>query len=701
MTRGTPRAVASVFVGVVLSLALLAALLPNKLNVAGFATPGSESTRTLEGLHDKLGYDPEPGMVILAESRSGPVTAPAGRAAVEDVARQVRSDLDAGRVVTPFDRGGGNALLSRDRRSALILVHFTEIEERDTEAPIDRIRDDVDSAALDVKYGGFDVGFLDDNRIVEEDLVRMQLIAIPVLAFVLFFVFRGFRAGLLPLAIGAMAEAGTFAGLSLIGQFMDVSVYALNLASVLGLGLAVDYGLFIVTRYREEVAVDGDEPRAVRVTMATAGRAVLYSGLTVAGACAALLLFPQQFIYSMGIGGVLTSLLAASAALIILPPLLPHAGRLKKPSRADVSGGAWYRWSAWVMRRAVPVAIVSAVVIVAMGIPATSIEWTFLDRQALPGELDSRVVADAIAEDFEPNLDFPIAISVDRSVATDRGRLDALQREIARLPNAGLVGDPVRASDGTAMIPLLSRAPPLSDESQELVEDLRDLDAPIGVGARIADFVDLKASIRDEAPFALGLIVLASLFVLFLLTGSVVLPLKSLLMNFLTIAAVFGVLVGIFQHDLLGLASLIDFNGPAAIEVSIAVVIVGVTLGLATDYTVLLLSRGKEEHDAGRPNEEAVATGLERSGRVITNASILLAAVLLAAASSRVFLVKEFVIGVAIGVLIDATLMRACLMPALMRILGRLNWWAPQFMRRRAGGPVPTGNPAVQPDRSR
>jgi uncharacterized membrane protein YdfJ with MMPL/SSD domain len=679
---------AALFAGVVLVLAVVAALLPDRLNVAGFATPGSESTRTLEHLHGTLGYDPEPGMVVLAEPR-GPgalVTDPRGRSAIRAVARQMRSDPDVGRVVTPSDPGGGGALLAKDRRSALILVHFREIEERDSAAPIDRLRDDLRSDALHLKYGGFDVGFLDDNRVVEEDIIRTQFVAIPLLALVLFFVFRGVRAGLLPLAIGAVAEAGTFAGLALGAQVVDVSVYALHLSAVLGLGLAVDYGLFIVTRYREEVAAGRGEREAVEETMRTAGRAVLFSGLTVH------LLDGHWRRAHVALG--------RGRGRGVLPPLLPRAGRLRKPAPADASGGAWYRWSAWVMRRAVPVALVSAAAIVAAGIPATGARWTFLDRQALPQELESREVAEAIASDFEPNLDFPIAIAVDRSVASDPARLRALQREIARLPSAGLVGDPVRARDGGAMIPLVSRAPPLSDESQRLVEDLRALDQPIGVGARIADFVDLKESIRDEAPFALGLVALASLVVLFLLTRSVVLPVKSLLMNVLTIAAVFGVLVAIFQHGLFGIADLIGFDGPAAIEVSIAVVIVGVTLGLATDYSVLLLSRVKEEHDAGAPNEVAVATGLERSGRVITNASVLLALALLAAAPSRVFLLQEFVVGVSIGVLIDATIVRACLMPALMRILGSLNWWAPRILRGGVG-PAPTGSPAVQPDRSR
>ena len=671
------------FVGVIAALAIASFAVPDELGPAGFDTPGSESADTTKRLHDAFGYDPEPGLVILARSQV-PLTSPAGRAAVEDVRAQLVGDPSVGRVQTPFARRrGAQVLLSDDRRAGLVLVHFRRAGEKESKEPIARLRDDVRSERLDLQFGGFHTGFHEDNEVVREDLLKAELIAFPVLAIVLFFVFRGFAAALLPLAIGGLAVVGTSSILRLLSQAMDLSVYSLNLAAALGLGLAVDYGLFIVSRYREERAAGASEEEAVRVTMATAGRAVLLSGLTVAGACSALLLFPQQFVYSMGIGGILTSLLAVAAALVVVPPLLPRVGRARRArTEGDVASGGWFRFARWVMRHAVPVALVSAFVIVAAGIPATGIQLTYLDSKALPPGLESRVVVDTITREFERNLDYPIIVAADADAVDQPAERTELTRTIAAMPGAGVVSDVERAPDGTGSIALLVRAPPLSDTGQDLVDELRGLGAEVQVGGRIANFIDLKQSIASRAVPALALVTIATLVILFLLTGSVVLPVKALLMNSLTLCAVFGVLVLIFQDGALGIADLLGYTGPGAIETTMTLVVIAVTLGLATDYSVLLLSRIREEHEAGRPNEEAVAIGLERSGRVITNAALLLMIAFVVIGTGSVFLVQQLGIGLAVGVLVDATLVRAFLVPALMVILGSINWWAPAPLRR-------------------
>ncbi|MBV9212597.1 MAG: MMPL family transporter [Actinobacteria bacterium] len=682
---------AAAFVAAILGLTVVSFLVPDNLKIAGFGTPGSQSQRATAAIHRAFGYDPEPGMAVLARGH-GPIGGARGRAEVRSLAREIASDPAVARVQTPFDSQGSGVLLSRDGLSALVLVHFRGIGEEGASAAIGRIRKHVRSPSLSVRYGGFDVGFVDDNDVVRKDLLRAELIAFPILALVLITVFRGMAAALLPLVIGGLSVLGTFAALKLLSHAIDISVYALNLSSAMGLGLAVDSGLFLVTRYREESAQHGVTPLALRRTMSRSGTAVFYSAATVAGACAALLVFPQQFIYSMGIGGVLTAFLSATAALIVVPPLLPKVahrthgriGRRELPESPGVEAhaGWWYRFSRWVMRHAVLVAVVSAVLIVSAGIPATGVRWTFLDAKALPPGLESRTVADAIAREFVPNLEFPISIALSPRLAGDPGRVRALQSRIAGLPSAGIVSQPQRAPDGTGLLQVVSRAPPLSGASQALVGELRSLGEPIAAGGRIADFVDLKASIRSHALPALIVVTLTTLLALFLLTSSVVLPLKALLMNSLTLAAVFGAMVAIFQDRLFGIASLVGYHGPPAIETAISVVVIGVTLGLATDYSILLLSRVKEEHDKGRPNEDAVALGLERSGRVITNAALFQAVALLAMASSRVFVVKQLAVGIAVGVAIDATIVRACLVPALMRILGQVNWWAPRWLNR-------------------
>jgi RND superfamily putative drug exporter len=674
---------------VIALLAVLGRAIPDELRVAGFATPDSESARALDRLHDGFGHDPEPGMVVLATSDRS-LTSADERARVTAVAEQIARDPDVARVTTPFGEDGERLLLARDRRSALILANFRDTGEEAAEDGIKRVKDNVDAGGLELLYGGFDVGFLEDNEVIRDDLVKVELIIFPVLALILILVFRGLRAAALPLAVGGLAVAGSFACLQLLSHVLEVSVYSLNLAASLGAGLAVNYGLFMVSRYREEYARCGSAHEAVDATMRSAGRAVMYSGLTVAAACASLLFFPQQFIYSMGLGGMLTALLAAAAALVAVPALLPRVSRGERlvPGRgpevtgsaAELTQGRWYRFSRWVTRRAVPVAIGSAAVLIVAGIPALRVGWTFLDKTALPPGLESRTVADRIGEDFVPFLEYPISVAIAEPLTPNEGQ--QLGARLAALPGAGLVTDYERAPDGSGALQVIPRESAYSATTQALIRSMRALDEPITVGGRAADYIDLRASIADRAVPALTWLIATTLLIVFLLTGSVVLAVKALLMNTLTLFAVVGALVVIFQDKVLGIASLIGFTGPAAIETTISVVVIAVTLGLATDYSILLLSRIREEHDRGASNEEAVALGLERSGRVITQAALIVAVSNLALVAGSVYLVEQLAIGIAVGVLVDATIVRALLVPSLMRILGDINWWAPAPLRR-------------------
>lgn len=678
------RGAALAFTGVILLLGAISFVVPDKLKIAGFDTPSAESTHAKRDLHRAFGYDPEPNISVLARSRTA-MDSPAGRAALADVVAQIQRDPDVRHVQTPFGPGGNHVLLSKDGRSGLVLVHFREVGEQAAQKPIDRLRKRVHSRTLALKFGGFDVGFIDDNKIIREDLLKVELVAFPLLGLVLIGVFRGLRASALPLAIGGLSVIGTFAIVRLLSQVMPISIFALNLGAALGLGLAVDYGLFLVSRYREEVAEWGVGEQALNLTMFSAGRAVFYSGATVAATCAALLLFPQQVVYSMGFGGMLTAILAAAAALIVVPPLLPRTARTEHSrqvvaaaSTEAAASGGWYRFSRWVMRHAVAVAFVSAILILGLGAPATGLHFTFLDANALPPGLESREVADTVNTTFARNLELPITVAIDRSVPPAQAA--AIPGKLANLPGAGIVSEVRRAPDGTGMVQVLSRGPPLEDASLNVVKEIRALGLPLQVGGRVADFVDLKDSLASRAPFALAVVTIATLVILFLLTGSAVLPIKTILMNSLTIFGVFGVLALVFQHRALGIASLLSYDGPDAVETATMVVVIGVTLGLATDYSILLLSRVKEEHEAGRSNEEAVATGVQRSGKVISNAALLLALGFLAATIARVYIVQELVFGIAVGVVIDATIVRACLVPALMKILGNINWWVPHSL---------------------
>jgi RND superfamily putative drug exporter len=682
--RATLVVVASV-VGVILAASAIA---PDRLKVAGFIDSSSESSETLKRLQGSLGYDPEPGMVILARSEAGFGEASV-QTAVKALARTVSADPAVGLVQTAFGPAGLPVLRAPDDRQTLLLVHFRSADPDSLEAPIDRIRGGVGEAGLELAFGGYAVGVVDANSEARGDLVRAELIALPALALLLLLIFRGFVPALIPLVIGGASVAATFACLRILSGVVDVSIFAFNLSIFLGLGLAVDYGLLLVSRYREEAAARGDGPDAVRATLATAGRAVAFSGCAVAGACSALLLFPQSFIYSMGIGGIIVALSAAGLALLIAPALLLLAGgRVGRPRGGPPAGRgreAWRTWADWVNVHHRDAAVAGTCLLIAAAAPALLLTPTFVDLETVPRGYESRTVADVVAADFEPNIEYPVNVAIE-STEEGRSRVPAqLAAALAAAP--GVVGyTPLADANGTTQfIQLRLSAPPLAESSQQTVATLRALPAPFMVGGRTAEFVDLKASIKEHALPALALAGATTLLVLFLLTGSVLIPIKALIFNVLSLCAVFGLLVLIFQEGLLGIGNLIGYDGPAAIETAISVVIIASTFGLATDYSILLLSRITEEHEAGRSDAEAVAIGIERTGPVITSAALLLAVALLALTTSSIFVVKQLTIGQALGILIDATLIRMLLVPSFMRVFGSLNWWAPGPLMRLHG----------------
>lgn len=683
-----PRATL-LLVGLVVVGALAAAALGrDRLEVAGYTDPGSQSMRASVRLHHALGYDPEPGMVILARSRDGFGSAPSQRA-VARLARSAGADPAVGRVQTAFGSGGLRALVSRDARATLLLVHFRSINQDALAGPIVRLRGHLRESGLSLAFGGYALGVVDLNGIARGDLVRAELIAFPLLALLVLLIFRGLVAAAIPVLIGGVSVIGTFVCLRLLSNAVHISIFALNLAVLLGLGLAVDYGLFLVSRYREEAVGRGVGLDAIRATLATAGRAVVFSGCAVGGACAALLLFPQAFIYSMGIAGMLVAFFSAAAALLVTPPLLLLAGG--RIGARTARGGAratghtrWYRWPRWVMRHHVDVALVTVLVLIAAAGPALGLRSTFPDLSSVPTGFQTRTVAEVVRRDFTPNLEYPVDIAFPLG-GRDRGALAparlALLLNLA--PGVALAGPIQFASRDTALVQLVLAQPPLSPASETLIARLRALRATVLVGGRTAEFVDLKHSIEQRAPLALLLVAGTTLVVLFLLTGSVVLPAKALLFHALDLGAVFGLLALIFQDNLFGIGGLVAYRGPPAIEITVSVVIIASTFGLATDYSILLLSRITEEHEAGRSDEEAVARGIERTGPIITSSALLLAVALLALASSRVFLVKELTVGQILGVIIDVSFVRLLLVPAFMRILGPLNWWASRQRHRR------------------
>jgi putative drug exporter of the RND superfamily len=481
---------------------------------------------------------------------------------------------------------------------------------------------------------------------------------------------------------------GTLFVLRVMSTFADTSLFALNIATGLSLGLAVDYALLLVSRYREEIGSGGATREAHRRTVQTAGRTAVFSGLTVAAAMAALVLMPQRFLYSMAVAGASVAVLSALMAILVVPSLLallgPRIDMLsirRGPAVSDTSDG-WYRLARGVMRRPVAVALASTALLLAAAAPLLWTTLTGPSAEAVPPGKPSYDAYRYLDAHYPRDVTEAVTVTVDGGAGP--GQLAALQRRVEAVP--GVVrGTPfIPASSEVAYANFALAGPALSGDSQDSVHAIRDLGPPAGTttlaSGNTAGFIDQKQSLAEHAPLVVAIICLTTLVLLFLLTGSVLLPLKTLLMNTLTLGATLGILVLAFQKGWLDTP--LDYTGPAAIEVTSIVFLFAVLFGLATDYAVLVMARIKEYHDNGNSNEEAVANGIGRTGRVITAAALAIAVVFLAFGVSSVFFVKQIAIGMAVGVMIDATIVRALLVPSLMRLLGKWNWWAPAPLRR-------------------
>ncbi len=662
------------------------------LKAAGFSDPASESSQAQELLIEKTGSDAMPGIVVRVTPPAGearlPLRSPALRRETKRLSAELLSLDGIARVEDPL-AGGSPGLIARNRSSLLINAYFSSSDAEILTNAADEATEQLGSGRFDVTVGGIATGFNEINDTVEKDLVRAELIAFPLLALLLLIVFRGFVAASIPLLLGIVSVAGTFLALRVMSEFVDTSVFALNITTAMGLGLAVDYGLLMVTRYREELERDGPSRESHRRLVESAGRTVVFSGLTVAAAMAALTLLPQRFLYSLGAGGAIVSIFAAFGALLLVPALLALLGERvnalslrRGPALSDESGG-WYRLAHGVMRHPVAVALSTAALLLLLAVPVLGVKLTIPGTENVPEGEPSREVVVTINRDYPTALGTPIPVVVDGPAS--KAQLRRLSRRIGAIQG---VASPepfrrVAADLAVANFGLRWNADnSLNDESQDAVRAIRAIDgpAPLLVSGYTAEFLDLKTSLGQNLPLVIGVIALTTLILLFMLTGSVVLPVKTLLMNLLTLAGTLGVIVAAFQWGLLD--GPLGYSGPEGMETSTLVLMFAVIFGLSTDYAVLVLARIKELHDSGLPNEEAVARGIARTGRVITAAGLCLAAVFLAFTTSSIFFMKEAGLGYAAAVLIDTTLVRALLVPALMRLFGDWNWWAPAPLRR-------------------
>lgn len=675
------------------------------LDPYGADDPDTESVKGADVL-DSAGYTPV-SVVVMIDAAPG---TPAGKKRVAEISRRVRAHPDVAQVVG-FRETRNPDFVATDGSKTYLAVTLVPEDDKERQAAASSIADEL-AGEDDVLIGGYSMAEAQVNHQVETDLQKAEMLAFPILFLLALLFFRGLVAALLPMMVGGLSIVGTFLMLKIFGEAMSISIYALNIATGLGLGLAIDYSLFIVSRYREEIAVDGPGPAAMRRTMATAGKTVFYSGLTVAVAMGSLLIFPQRFLYSMGVGGVSVALLSATMALTVLPAVLTLLGhrvnalsprflarRADRDARPD-ERGFWYRLSRFVMRRPIPVATLSALFLIVLGLPFLGIKFTGVDPQVLPESTSANQVDDILTAEFPPHRDTPIRMVLQ---GADKAQVAEQVQNLRLVPEIDSVAPPRRFENGVTMIEAYSKGSYLSETSKTAVRVVRNLPPPDGAQVWItggtAALLDFQSSMMVHMPVAILWIVISTLIILFLMTGSVILPFKALLMNVLNLSAVFGILVLIFQDG--RFESFLNYSSQGAIEQSMPVLLFASAFGLSTDYAVFLLSRIKEARDAGASERECVAIGLERTGRIVTAAALLFAIAMGAFATSEIIFVKQTGIGIALAVLIDASIVRALLVPSLMELLGKWNWWAPGPLRRlhdrfgiREGDSLPGGGAA-------
>ena len=676
-----------------------------KSESSDFQNPHSQNQQVLSAIEHATGQSAYYGVAALVPSKTDVRSDPAAQAQAAYVVALLSRQPGFQRALD-YPATHLPALVSRNGRQTLVLAAFAT--QGRSAAAVAHVRPRL--AGEGVRLGGSDVAFEEITKRTSSDLARAEMFALPILLLLSFLVFRGLIAATLPLLVGGFAIVITFFLLRVIDQFLGLSIFAVNLVTGVGLGLGIDYSLFILSRYREELARGLDSHAAIRRTLQTAGRTVLFGSLTVSGALASLLVFPLRFLYSMGIGGALVTLSAGAVSLIVLPAVLValgprinalaparlqrNAGRNGDASRRRVSPGfgraaqpaehgAWYRLARGVMRRPGFVAVGTAAVLLVIALPALRLQLVPADAHVLPSSAEPRQVTEAITDDFAVDGSQTVTM-VTRAPASASQSVAALARraQLVAGSQANLAGPARYLGRGEWEIEMLPRGANGSPANQQLIHRLRALAAPptLLVGGSTAWFVDQKAAIAASTPLALLILALVTGGFLFLMTGSLVLSFVALLMNLLTVAVGAGLLVLIFQDG--HLSSLFGFSPIGGLEESNLVLLFIVAFALSTDYGVFLFGRIKEAHDNGLATRDAVAYGVERTGRLITAAALLFCVAVGAFVTSHIFFIKQFGLGTALAVAIDATFVRALLVPALMGRLGERTWWAPRPLRR-------------------
>ncbi len=695
----------------------------SRLSGGGFEDPDSPASRAEQRIVETVGRQ-DGDVVALYSSRTLSVEDPAFEAAVAGAL----GTLPAGAAtqVLSYWSTGSPAFVSQDGRSTYAVVRLAAADRGERADAYERIADGLRASGPEVsaRLGGPAAIDVQINDQVSEDLARAESLSGPLLVVLLLVVFGSVVAAGLPLLVGIFTVLGSFVALRLMTEVTDVSVFAINIITILGLGLSVDYALFVVSRFREQLRAGDDVTSALATTMATAGRTVAFSAVTVAVSLTGLLLFPQTFLRSMGFGGIAAVLVAAVTALTVLPallavlghrvdalrPRLPRGltGRLaarrsarngSRASSATARPGGWERLARNVMHRPVVWAAAVVAVLAVLGSPFLHVTFGGIDERALPVGAPGRVVAETLQRDFPAVTTSPVDVLVD---GADAAGLAAFSARLADLPGVTAVRSVATAGDVT-LLAVDYPGGAVDETARGVVTAVRALPVPDGarvdVGGASAQQVDLRASIAQTLPWMALLVVSATFVLLFLAFGSLVLPLKAVVMNVLSLGAAFGVVTWVFQDG--HLSGLLGFTSTGTVETTQPILMLAILFGLSMDYEVFLLSRIREQWDLTGDNTEAVATGLQRTGRIITSAALLLVVVIAAFSTSGITFIKLIGVGMAVAIVVDATIVRALLVPATMRLLGRANWWAPAPMVRwwQRYGVREGGEPAVRAPR--
>ena len=662
----------------------------SKLDSGGYSDLNSESAKAANYITDTFKVaDPVAILAIDAGTRS--VDDPEVIAEAAALEKEVAATKGIKNTLSYWSTGGAPSLRATDGKAAFLFI-YADIENYDFDGygAVGKIiaeKFDGEYKSLDVYAGGGAVVTNAINSKIKTDLLLAEGIAIPLTFILLAFVFGALVASAMPLVVGIGAILGSFLVIYLLTLTTDVSVFALNLITGLGLGLGIDYALLIVNRFREEMHNGKSVEESAIITVGTAGKTVFYSGLTVMVTLSALLLFPLNFLKSFGYAGVVVTLFAIFGALIPLPALLAILGKrvdkgvIRKGGLAPKEDGRWAKTARAVMARPVPVVVGSLAILIIMALPIANIAFAQVDSRVLPASNRAAVSSAVIENRFASFEGNPIEIILPNGA----GREDSLNAFLASAKSVEGIArvGALEYSGKDIRVQLTPATASRSLSAERLIKELRALDKPEGllVGGAAADFTDSQGGIARTLPWALGWIGIAVFILIFVFTGSIILPIKAVILNGLSLVATLGAITWIFiDGHLKWLVG--DFTVTGTLDTGSVILVAVVVFGLSMDYELFLLSRIREEHLRGKSNIESVAVGLQRSARIITAAALLLAVVFAAFITSGVTSIKMLGFGVAFAVLLDATLVRALLVPALMRLFGERNWWAPKSLRR-------------------